>query len=500
MNLISRPVGIVLLVAGLIVVGVSGAYAYRTRVKGLATKQYYSFSISPKEATVDPGEKVRVTLKGDDLGDPIENPDDDLREGVNDLAPADVASTKWCTDLETNQWTAPPGSWSCNVWATNDAAGETINVRFVLFSDWRSPGYVEDTAITLHVNELPKPTYDLTTQVSPPDGGSINPFEGTRTYEEGQKVSLTAMPSPGYDFESWSGDISSNSKEITVTMNSDMTLTANFTKEPTPTVYTLTTSVEPLGSGYIEPSSGRYQAGEEVTLTAIAAQGYGFSNWTGDASGTSKEVTITMNSDKSVTANFYKKEPEPVEYTLTTEVARGQGSITPSGGKYEKGETVTLKAEPDEGYDFHSWSGDISGSENPKAVTMNADKHIVASFDRVGPEMVTLHMHANPTVGGSVQITGEVLPKGPAAFKKGTTVTVKARPNRGYKFTHWSGDASGREKSISVLMNSDKSITANFEEAKTLMEQAKENADLLGIGIGSVTSLVGLIGGFTRWL
>ena len=71
--------------------------------------------------------------------------------------------------------------------------------------------------------------------------------------------------------------------------------------------YTLATSVNPSGSGYItlNPSGGTYTVGTQVTITAHPHSGYEFDYWSGDASGTSTSVTITIiNSNKSITAHF----------------------------------------------------------------------------------------------------------------------------------------------------------------------------------------------------
>ena len=72
---------------------------------------------------------------------------------------------------------------------------------------------------------------------------------------------------------------------------------------PTPT-YTLSVSVSPSGAGAVSPSGGEYDPGAQVTLTASPASGYTFDYWSGSASGTTPTVTITMDSDKSLTANF----------------------------------------------------------------------------------------------------------------------------------------------------------------------------------------------------
>lgn len=74
------------------------------------------------------------------------------------------------------------------------------------------------------------------------------------------------------------------------------------------TRYTLTVNVSPAASGTVslsptQPAEG-YIADTVVTLSATAATDYAFSSWGGDASGTSPTTTVTMDSDKSVTAYF----------------------------------------------------------------------------------------------------------------------------------------------------------------------------------------------------
>jgi uncharacterized repeat protein (TIGR02543 family) len=54
----------------------------------------------------------------------------------------------------------------------------------------------------------------------------------------------------------------------------------------------------------VSPAGGEYESGTQVTLTASPAMGYIFENWTGDASGSTSTITITMDSDKSLTAHF----------------------------------------------------------------------------------------------------------------------------------------------------------------------------------------------------
>jgi hypothetical protein len=73
---------------------------------------------------------------------------------------------------------------------------------------------------------------------------------------------------------------------------------------PKPPTYTLAVGVSPSGAGSVSPSDGKYRYGTQVTLTASATNGYTFHHWGGDASGTSLTITITMNDDYEIIANF----------------------------------------------------------------------------------------------------------------------------------------------------------------------------------------------------
>ena len=145
--------------------------------------------------------------------------------------------------------------------------------------------------------------------------------------------------------------------------------------------YALSTHI--IGQGNITPASGTYAAGTSVTLTATAAQGYQFSGWSGDASGTSQTITVTMDANKSVVATFTKETevtPPATTYTLTVNV-QGKGRVTPAGGgTYEAGTVVTLRATANSGYDFDRWSGDASGRTRFKQITMDGNKEVTATF------------------------------------------------------------------------------------------------------------------------
>jgi uncharacterized repeat protein (TIGR02543 family) len=193
-------------------------------------------------------------------------------------------------------------------------------------------------------------------------------------YKSGTNVTVTATPASGYTFDYWEGDALGTSPIITITMDSDKTLTANFKRQ----TYTLTITASPSGAGSVSPSSGEYQSGVQVTLTANSASGYTFDHWSGSVSDTASSITITMDSDKNLIANF---RAITQTYTLTVNVSpSGAGSVSPSSGQYESGVSVTLTATPANGYTFDYWSGSASGTTSTITVTINSHKSITANF------------------------------------------------------------------------------------------------------------------------
>jgi len=72
--------------------------------------------------------------------------------------------------------------------------------------------------------------YTLTVNANPATGGTVvlNPPPAGSGYLAGTQVSLTATPNAGYEFAVWSGAVTSSAASITVTMDGNKTLTANF--------------------------------------------------------------------------------------------------------------------------------------------------------------------------------------------------------------------------------------------------------------------------------
>ena len=80
-------------------------------------------------------------------------------------------------------------------------------------------------------------------------------------------------------------------------------------------LFTLTTEVSPIDSGSISPKSGSVWLGDQINLNAIPNTGFSFLHWTsGDSSSeiiydsiNSTSISIIINSDLTITANFLPK-------------------------------------------------------------------------------------------------------------------------------------------------------------------------------------------------
>jgi len=192
--------------------------------------------------------------------------------------------------------------------------------------------------------------YELTSVT--PTNGTISGVVADSKYLTGTTATLTAVPAAGYVFTGWTGAGSGTINPLSLLMDSDKAIGANFTRQ-----YTLTASALSNGSISGIAVDGKYLTGTTATLTAVPAQGYAFAGWTGEASGTANPLSLLMNADKTIGANFTR------QYTLTTNpLVNGAITGMAADGKYLTGTTATLTAVPAEGYVFTGWTGAAWGT------------------------------------------------------------------------------------------------------------------------------------------
>jgi ABC-type transport system substrate-binding protein len=148
------------------------------------------------------------------------------------------------------------------------------------------------------------------------EGGTTRPNPGTHHYNKYEQVTITAYPDNGWGFKEWAGDYSGDSSVIGITMDSDKKLVAYFVKLSAKLTYVLTTHVDE--GGWISPSGGTYDAAAEVTLSAEAYSGWEFDHWSGTDNNYINPTTVTMQSDRTVTA-YFNPIPETFIYEWSAE-------------------------------------------------------------------------------------------------------------------------------------------------------------------------------------
>ena len=199
-------------------------------------------------------------------------------------------------------------------------------------------------------------------------------------YAEGATATLTATANEGYKFLNWTvGEETLTDNPLTLTITSDITVTANFEAL---TAYTVTATVNDETLGTVA-GAGTYYAGATITLTATANTGAQFLNWTvGEETLTDNPLTLTADKDYTVVANFEVLKYDVV--ALTNDETKG---TVEGAGSYTYGETVTVTATPAEGYKFLSWSDRTT--DNPVTITVDGNKVLNAYFVKAYDEEPT---------------------------------------------------------------------------------------------------------------
>lgn len=155
---------------------------------------------------------------------------------------------------------------------------------------------------------------------------------------------------------------------------------------------------------------------------------------------------------------------------FTLSVARqgaGEGSVesSPQGiscgttcnAAFEVGAQVTLTATPDAASSFAGWSGPCAGTSSC-LVTMDGAKTVTATFEPKRFE-VKVSRKGKGTVTSTP--SGIRCPTDCAEiFNHGASVSLKAKPKRGWRFVKWTGGCSG--KNCALQVTGDRSVKAVF--------------------------------------
>lgn len=360
-----------------------------------------------------------------------------------------------------------------------------------------------------------EPSRQLRIGVMRHQGGTTDPPPGVHDFPPNTSIKITAIPDKGWELDKWvfSGADrkvwNSCDQPLYLTMDSHYIVTAYF-KPEVKSQYTLTIEVDGNGRTFPSPGTYTYDRGEIVEdIFALADTGWEFDYWSGDVTGEKQyDVTIAMDSDKTIVAHFRPKqgtateeqstsvpsEQEPQDesyqtstdtyYTLTMNVDGG-GTTEPSPAytyKHKSGTSIPIKAIPDPGWEFDHWEidgtgvkPDIMGASGPEVI-MSGDRNVTAHFkqplswiDRLfGAKNKPQPAQTQSTIYYtlSIKVVGRGTTKpapGDYRMPLGQQVKITAHPKWFAKFDGWSGAVKGTAREITVSMYGDQHVTANFK-------------------------------------
>lgn len=217
----------------------------------------------------------------------------------------------------------------------------------------------------------------------------------------------------------------------------------SFTTQPL-----VSLSAVPLAGGTIT-GGGLFNVGTSVTATVVPNPGYVFANWTeaGVVVSTNTVYPFVIAGNRTLVANFVGL------YTVTLSPLPLVGGTVTGAGAFNEGVPAIISAVPSVGYSFINWTEGttVASALSTYNFPVTANRVFVANF---AINMYALNVTA---VNGSV-----VKVPTQTTYSHGTSVQLTATPATGFTFTSWSGDATGTTNPMTVNMNSEKNITANF--------------------------------------
>lgn len=383
--------------------------------------------------------------------------------------------------------------------------------------------------------ELVSPTcYTLTTGVSPANAGTVSLSEYSSgscpsgSYAPGTVVTATAYAGSGYQFSAWSGASTSSSKTVSIMMSGNNSITANFTSA----LYNTNWMPDDIFTGETETSVGQIRKFLEAEGSCLANEIIDSDGQTIDIPTLIHENSETYQINPKVLLTTMQKEQGAIATcpTITklnllmgiTNVPTARAQIATSASLYRayldeqtatgstrSGWAVGLAKETQDGvvvtpaskaiaglftytpYAGEQWGGNLPGIGGTYLFKSIWDMY---QFDQAFPEFVchTLTLIKNPDAGGTINVLTDPSPDcGNSGYELNTSVQVNAVPASGFSFTNWTGDVNSPIASVTVVMDSDKQITANFQEESS-SDTPKLAIDQNVIGFPGGKSTVGI--------
>jgi hypothetical protein len=220
------------------------------------------------------------------------------------------------------------------------------------------------------------------------------------------------------------------------------------------------------GQATASPSRETYEKGTQIRLKADPASGYVFSSWSGTITANDNPLILTMAKNEWIIPVFTKVPEQPgppapaaiPSYTVRIDQAPG-GSvrISPEKESYQNGDQVLVTATDDPEYEFEYWNGTVTGTSREIFLTITGNQWLIPHFR---------HVAVNTTYALDTSIIGEgSVTRMPdkTAYSTNEKVHITAKADAASMLIEWSGSASGKSTECDIVMDGDKTVTANFK-------------------------------------
>jgi len=317
------------------------------------------------------------------------------------------------------------GEYEFTGWAGAQPSGGAMGATYVMGNN-DNGNNAGRSQVTIVAMFKPAGKGKLITEAFPKEHGGVARNPDKETYDNGESVTVKAEPNTGYTFIGWSGANTSETEEITISMDESKTLVAMFA----PVAHTLRADVYPPDGGAVFVNSAAFAGNAaqnveaNIALWAREGEGYVFDKWTGTAvefedAGKQGTKATLLDAGATITANFRRGSgggtavAPPTVCILTIDVyPAGGGSVSrsPNQENYTSGANVTVTATANEGYTFTGWSGALTVKDSVLKITMNKNMELYANFQEnivTPPDHVHTYGDWEVTIPATCDAAGE---------------------------------------------------------------------------------------------
>lgn len=312
-------------------------------------------------------------------------------------------------------------------------------------------------------------------------------------------VTIEGKANSGYEFENWisptGATLPNNENNIIVEEGLDRkTYTAYFKEAYTPPItnHNVTITANTNGKCKYKIGSGSYSDakvshsvsvadGDVLEVLAVPDNGFAFSKWNiDDSESMDNPYSQSIHDDLSLSCTFAEIPPEEVTIKVQTDDTNearyriGDGSwsnwsSSEQSFKVNVGSIYSVEAQVKGNYTFKEWTtGSEKTSSNPANFTAKSGINAVhiASFEAIVMRTLTVIAGTGGKCRAKLNNNWSEYYSGSHTFTDivdGTKVTVEALADNGYHFSKWTDSGVPSSVTREVIVDSNKTITAQFE-------------------------------------